>query len=69
MRQSHGHGSRCCTASVPRSEMMQSIGNSIFSLGFLLTANPLTAVLAHIAMHIASVFHGIDTTVTLPPHY
>jgi hypothetical protein len=45
------------------------IGNSIFSLGFLLTANPITAVFAHIAMHIASVVHGIDTTVTLPPHY
>lgn len=45
------------------------IGNSLFSLGFLLTANPLTAVIAHIIMHIASVFHGIDTTVTLPPHY
>jgi hypothetical protein len=45
------------------------IGNSIFSLGYLLTANPITAVFAHIAMHIASVIHGIDTTVTLPPHY
>jgi hypothetical protein len=45
------------------------IGNSIFSLGYLLTANPITAVFAHIAMHIASVWHGINTTVTLPPHY
>lgn len=44
------------------------VGNSVMSLGFLLTANPLTAVIAHVAMHVASVWHGIDTTVTLPPH-
>jgi hypothetical protein len=46
-----------------------AIGNGIFSFGFLLTANPITAVAAHIAMHIASVWHGINSTVTLPPHY
>jgi hypothetical protein len=44
-------------------------GNGVMSLGFLLTANPLTAVIAHVAMHVASVWHGVDTTVTLPPHY
>jgi hypothetical protein len=44
-------------------------GNGVMSLGFLITANPLTAVIAHIALHIVSVWHGIDTTVTLPPHY
>jgi hypothetical protein len=43
-------------------------GNSIMSLGYLVAANPLTAIIAHVAMHIASVWHGIDTTVTLPPH-
>jgi hypothetical protein len=45
------------------------MGNGVMSLGFLLTANPLTAVIAHVAMHVASVWHGVDTTVTLPPHY
>jgi hypothetical protein len=44
-------------------------GNGIMSLGFLITANPLTAIIAHIALHVVSVWHGIDTTVTLPPHY
>ena len=30
---------------------------------------PITAVGAHVALHVASVLHGIDTTVTLPPRY
>lgn len=52
------------------SDVLEPIaGNSIMSLGYLLTANPLTAIIAHVAMHVASVWHGIDTTVTLPPHY
>jgi 5,10-methylenetetrahydromethanopterin reductase len=29
----------------------------------------ITAIIAHIALHVASVWHGIDTTVSLPPHY
>jgi hypothetical protein len=45
------------------------IGNGIMSLGYLLTANPLTAVFSHIAMHIAAVLHGPATSVQLPPHY
>jgi hypothetical protein len=44
-------------------------GNGVISFGFLITANPLTAIIAHIALHVVSVWHGIDTTVTLPPHY
>jgi len=35
-----------------------SIGNSVMTLGYLLTNNPLTAVLSHIAMHIAGILHG-----------
>ncbi|WP_166179205.1 hypothetical protein [Rubrobacter tropicus] len=45
------------------------IGNGIMTLGYLLTFNPLTAIGAHAALHVASVLHGVDTTVTLPPHY
>jgi hypothetical protein len=45
------------------------IGNGIMTLGYLLATNPLTAIGAHVALHVTSVLHGIDTTVTLPPHY
>jgi hypothetical protein len=45
------------------------IGNGVLSLASLLTMSPIAAVGGHIAMHIAAVLHGIDTTVQLPPHY
>jgi hypothetical protein len=45
------------------------IGNGVMTLGTLLTGSPLTAIGAHIALHVASVLHGVETTVTLPPHY
>jgi hypothetical protein len=45
------------------------IGNGIMTLGYLLTGSPLTAIGAHIALHVASVLHGVEITVTLPPHY
>jgi hypothetical protein len=44
------------------------IGNAIITLGYLLTTNPTTPVVAHIAMHVAAVLHGMETTVQLPPH-
>lgn len=44
-------------------------GNSIISLGYLLTNNPITAIFSHIAMHITAVLHGPATVVQLPPHY
>lgn len=44
-------------------------GNGMMSLGYILTANPLTAIITHVVLHVTSVLHGIDTTVTLPPHY
>jgi hypothetical protein len=44
-------------------------GNTIMTLGYILTANPITALVAHVALHVASVIHGVDVTVTLPPHY
>jgi hypothetical protein len=45
------------------------LGNGVMTAGYLLMGNPITAVGAHVALHVASVLHGIDTTVTLPPHY
>jgi hypothetical protein len=45
------------------------IGNGVMSLGYVLTNNPITAIGSHIAMHVAAVLHGADTTVQLPPHY
>jgi hypothetical protein len=45
------------------------IGNSTMTLGYLLTSNPLAAILSHIAMHIAAVLHGPASVMQLPPHY
>ncbi len=45
------------------------IGNSTMTLGYLLTTNPLAAMLSHMAMHIAGVFHGPASVTQLPPHY
>ncbi len=44
-------------------------GNGIMSLGYLLSGNPLTSVLSHIAVHIAAVPYGLASAVQLPPHY
>jgi len=46
-----------------------AIGNTAMTLGYLVTNNPLTAILSHIAMHIAGVLHGPASVVQLPPHY
>lgn len=45
------------------------IGNTAMTLGYVLTNNPLAAILSHIAMHIAGVLHGPASVVQLPPHY
>jgi hypothetical protein len=45
------------------------LGNGIFTIAFLLTGNPLAAVVPHIVMHVAAVVHGHETTFQLPPHY
>jgi hypothetical protein len=44
------------------------VGCGVMSLAYVLTRNPLAAVLSHVAMHVAAVLHGIDSTVQLPPH-
>ena len=44
-------------------------GNGVMSIGYVLTNNPITAIGSHIAMHVAAVLQGAETTVQLPPHY
>ena len=44
-------------------------GNGVMSLAFLLTMNPLAAILPHVAMHITAMIHGRETTGQVPPHY
>jgi hypothetical protein len=46
-----------------------NVGNGVLSLAFLITMNPLAAILPHIAMHIAAMLHGPGTTGQVPPHY
>jgi hypothetical protein len=43
-------------------------GNTLMTLGYVLTGNPITALVAHVVLHVTSVIHGVDATVTLPPH-
>ena len=45
------------------------IGNAMITVGYLLTSHPTTPIGVHVAMHIAAVLHGMETTVQLPPHY
>jgi hypothetical protein len=44
------------------------LGNTIITLTFILSGNPLAAVLTHTIMHVAAVFRGPETTIQLPPH-
>jgi hypothetical protein len=45
------------------------LGNGVISLAYLLTTNPLAALLSHVAMHVTAVLHGLNSAVQLPPHY
>jgi hypothetical protein len=45
------------------------IGNGVLSLAYILTGNPLAAILPHIGMHITAMIHGRETTGQVPPHY
>jgi hypothetical protein len=49
--------------------MGPAVGNTTMTLGYLLTTNPLAAMLSHISMHIAGVLHGPASVIQLPPHY
>jgi hypothetical protein len=48
---------------------MAAIGNGIFTLAYILSMNPISAVGAHLLMHVAAVWRGSEKTVQLPPHY
>lgn len=52
-----------------KSILMVLLGNTIITLTFIISGNPLGAVLSHTAMHIAAVIRGPETTLQLPPHY
>jgi len=45
------------------------LGVSVMSLAYIVTGNPIAAVISHVAMHIAAVLHGVETVMQLPPHY
>jgi hypothetical protein len=46
-----------------------NIGNGVLSLAYIITMNPLAAILPHIIMHITAMVHGRETTGQVPPHY
>jgi hypothetical protein len=46
-----------------------NVGNGVLSLAYILTMNPLAAILPHITMHIVAMMHGPKTTGQVPPHY
>ncbi len=45
------------------------VGNTVMSLGYILSGNPIAAMISHMAMHIAGVLQGPATVMQLPPHY
>jgi len=45
------------------------IGNTVITLAYLISLNPLGAIISHTLMHVAAVYKGPETTVQLPPHY
>lgn len=52
-----------------KSILMVLLGNTIITLTFIISGNPLAAVLSHTTMHVAAVIRGPETTLQLPPHY
>lgn len=42
--------------------------NLVLSGAYVLSQSPLSSTLAHVAMHVAAVVHGIETAGQLPPH-
>jgi hypothetical protein len=44
------------------------VGVGVMTLAYLVTGNPLAAVISHVAMHFAAVLHGVESVLQLPPH-
>jgi hypothetical protein len=51
-----------------KSIVLVLVGNSLITLAYLLSTNPLGAILSHTIMHVAATIQGPETTVQLPPH-
>lgn len=51
-----------------RSVGLVLIGNGLITLAFLVSGNPLGAIISHTVMHVAAVIQGPETTIQLPPH-
>ena len=49
--------------------MFPVFGVAMMSLAYIVTGNPISALISHIAMHIAAVLYGLQTAMQLPPHY
>lgn len=45
------------------------VGNALITLAYLVSTNPLGAVVSHVVMHVAAVYRGPETMIQLPPHY
>jgi hypothetical protein len=52
-----------------RKAVLPVIATGLGSLGFLISLNPLAAIVSHVAMHCAAVVRGPERTLQLPPHY
>ncbi len=52
-----------------RQVMFPVFGVGMMSLAYIVTGNPISALISHIAMHIAAVLYGLQTAMQLPPHY
>ena len=52
-----------------RRVLLVLFGNALITLAYLVSTNPLGAVLSHVAMHVAAVYQGPETMIQLPPHY
>jgi hypothetical protein len=51
-----------------RSMRMVLMGNAFITAAYIVSGNPLGAILSHAAMHVAAVLRGPETTLQLPPH-
>jgi len=45
------------------------VGNLVITATYVVTGSPLAPIVTHVVMHVASVWLGMETLPTLPPHY
>jgi hypothetical protein len=51
-----------------KSVVLVLVGNTLITLAYLLSTNPIGAILSHTVMHVAATIQGPETTIQLPPH-